>query len=198
MKKVLAISVIMAMILGIMSVTSAFAYSGDYKHDDNSKLDEYCRRNKNYRRNIFYNCIDLELYVRCDDTEFWAEPSDRPGSPGTVESDWWYKFTITNIGVFELSNITLTEDVYGDISLPVDSLLPGESVELILGPYKATKGNHKITATVTGYFWYIPFTDTESVSYVANPAPKRVPEPGKPEPVPGPEPESPPVMLPLE
>ncbi len=194
MKKALVVSVIMAMILGIMSVTSAFAYSDDYKSDDNYKRDECYKRHNHYRRHMSYNCIDLELYVKCDDTEFWAEPSDMPGNPGTVESDWWYKSIITNTSFAELTNITLTDDVHGDISLPVDSLLPGESVEVIIGPYTVTQGRHTITATVTGYFWYMPYTDTDSVSYVANPAAKV----DKPVVIPGPDPEPPPEPLPLE
>ncbi len=78
----------------------------------------------------------------------------------------YFKFVVTNDGDVELTSIDLTDNVYYVSGCPVPpSLDPGESFTCVIGPIKAEEGQHTDTATATGNFGGITYTDSDDANY---------------------------------
>jgi len=111
----------------------------------------------------------------CDGTLTYADSAAGVvGSAGDTRS-FCYKFTITNTGQDVLNNVTLTDDVIGNITLPADGLTldPGEST-IAYASHSAPVGDNQVnTATASGHGAAsntdVSDTDTATVSvaYIA-------------------------------
>lgn len=85
--------------------------------------------------------VDIQKYVNGEDADIEAEAPTVP-VPSVVTFD----FIVTNTGGVELTNIVVTDDVYGEIGT-IDSLLPLASETLTL-TVPAVAGLHTNNATV--------------------------------------------------
>jgi uncharacterized repeat protein (TIGR01451 family) len=115
--------------------------------------------------------IDVEKYVGtrvCDDPIIWDDADDPTGPIVTEGDDVWFRFVVTNTGNVILSNVTLTDDVFGGISVP-GTLAPGESFEGFIGPFNAILGQHTDRATVTGNYGSSTYQDTDDANYFGEP-----------------------------
>lgn len=76
--------------------------------------------------------VQIEKYVSVDNGETWLDANTPPGpllpSGGTPQ----FRYVVTNTGSVTLTNITVNDNVYGPITLPTTTLLPGESTEAII------------------------------------------------------------------
>jgi uncharacterized repeat protein (TIGR01451 family) len=109
--------------------------------------------------------IDLEKLVSVDLGATW-EDADSPTGPNAIVGDpVQFKFVITNTGNVDLSNITLSDT---DLSLPAcitpTLLAAGSSYECVV-EIPATIGQHTNTATATGAYGGITYTDSDNANY---------------------------------
>ena len=112
--------------------------------------------------------IDVENYVLC---YYYGDPSyDADEAPGPHlgmedEAAWAFKYVITNTGDVTLENIKLEDSILGNIALPKTTLLPGEPMEVTVGPYAAMDGEITQEATVTGEYNGVVYSDTDLIYY---------------------------------
>lgn len=126
--------------------------------------------------------IDLEKYVSVDGQTSWHDADSATG-PETYEGDdVWFKFTIENTGNVDLTNVSLTDDIFGDL-LPAGSVVGitgdtdsdgvldfDETWELIYGPKDAILGQHVNIATVTASAsGFDDLSDSDAAHYFGNP-----------------------------
>jgi hypothetical protein len=109
--------------------------------------------------------IDVEKLVSVDLGATWQD-ADSPTGPNAIVGDpVQFKFVITNTGNIDLSNITLSDT---DMSLPACStpttLAAGSSYECVVET-PATIGQHTNTATATGVYGGITYTDIDNGNY---------------------------------
>jgi hypothetical protein len=109
--------------------------------------------------------IDIEKYVSVDGKTTWEDADDALGPYVYVGSPVWYQFVVTNTGNVVLSNITLSDSVYGAIDCPSkpDALAPGSSFACDIGPFAAEAGLHTNTATAKDTVWDV--SDTDDANY---------------------------------
>jgi len=102
--------------------------------------------------------IDIEKLVQ-------GEDADVPTGPVvTVGATVTFSFIITNIGDVPLTNIVVTDNIYGTITLPKTSLEAGESMTGSTTAM-AVAGQHTNTATVTGNYEAQTVTDADPANY---------------------------------
>lgn len=78
-----------------------------------------------------------------------------------------FKYVVKNTGNTDLTNVTLTDDVYdlfGKCTIPA-TLAPGASFSCVIGPFEAMAGQHTNTATVTGQYNGIQVMDSDKANY---------------------------------
>ncbi len=94
--------------------------------------------------------IDVKKYVSPDNGISWydAETAPGPDIPSTILPQ--FKFVVTNIGDVPLSNITLTDSVYG--SLPIVNSLPVGTSETIVITRLWSEGQHENEAVASGTY----------------------------------------------
>ncbi len=111
--------------------------------------------------------INVESYVACYLELDWDDADEAPGPrlAGGDEAVWVFKYVITNTGDATLENITLEDSILGTIALPRTTLLPGESMEVTVGPYAALYGEITQEATVTGEYGGAVYSDTDLIYY---------------------------------
>ena len=78
-----------------------------------------------------------------------------------------WEYVITNIGVDPLSNIVVTDDKIGVITLPQNTLEPLESMTATVTGTVTEYGQYENLATVVGDFIGIPVTDNDPSHYLA-------------------------------
>ncbi len=110
--------------------------------------------------------IDVEKYLGVCDV--WYD-SDVPPGPSLDASGIWpiyFKFVVTNTGTVTLTEIALTDSVYdlSSASIP-SSLAPGDSFEVVIGPFVPALGQQCDIATATGVYGKRTFQDTDSEYY---------------------------------
>ncbi len=102
--------------------------------------------------------IDIEKLVQDED-------ADTPTGPTvTVGATVTFKFIVTNTGDVPLANIVVTDNVYGTITMPKNSLAVGESMTGTTTT-TAVAGQHTNMATVTGKYETQTVTDQDPGNY---------------------------------
>ncbi|MDW7730476.1 MAG: ice-binding family protein [Bacillota bacterium] len=112
--------------------------------------------------------ISVKKYVSIDGGVTWHDADDPAGPSIVAGSEVQFKFVVTNTGNVELTDITLTDSEFGDLSgaaAVVDPLASGAFFEVIVDDINAEVGQHSNTATVTGYFDDEPYSDTDNAHY---------------------------------
>ena len=121
---------------------------GDGNHSSEFSLDtnaEIC--------NAFTSApsIDIEKLVSVDGGVTFVDADDAPGPILDLgaQPNVYFRFVVRNTGDETLENIVVIDNVYGNITLPVTTLAPGETTqaEIIVA---GTLGDHENIATVTG------------------------------------------------
>ena len=102
--------------------------------------------------------IDIEKLVQDEDADAPTGPVVAVGVPVI------FKFVVTNTGDVPLSNIVVSDDVYGAITMPKNTLAPGESMTGT-ATATATAGQHANLATVTGQYEAETVRDTDPAHY---------------------------------
>jgi uncharacterized repeat protein (TIGR01451 family) len=102
----------------------------------------------------------------------WVDADMPPGIYVVTGLNIYYRFTVTNDGNVELTNITLTDDTY-DLSGAIipSTLAPDESFVYYYGPVTALEGQHTNTATSTGDYEETTYNSTNSANYLASTLP---------------------------
>ena len=114
--------------------------------------------------------IDIKKYISTDGGVSWEDANFPPGPSLNTGTNPKFKFAVTNTGNSTLTNITLTDTVYGILSIPTTSLNPGEHFEVIItGTWAA--GQHSNTATVSGVYNNVTYTDSDPAHYFGATAP---------------------------
>ena len=114
--------------------------------------------------------IALETQISVQ-IETVSAPYDASANGNIAGSELCYEYTVTNTGDVTLRSITLADDTNGTIRLPQDSLLPGETVEFSVDSFAVKNGNNVYTATVTGYYKGVPYSDTYTTEFMVVPVP---------------------------
>ncbi len=109
--------------------------------------------------------IDVEKLVSVDLGTTW-EDADSPTGPDAIAGEpVQFKFIITNAGNVDLSSITLSDT---DLSLPActtpGTLAAGSFYECVV-EIPATLGQHTNTATATGEYNGLVYTDSDNANY---------------------------------
>ncbi len=112
--------------------------------------------------------LDVEKHVW--DGTAWADADTAPGPNLAAGTNPQFRFVVANTGTVDLSNVDLTDNVYGAISLN-GTLAAGTAAEYFLtGTWSA--GQHTNTATATGDYEGNTITGTDDANYFgAVPAP---------------------------
>ncbi len=139
---------------------------------------EFNSVNYTYTNNANYNGIpestpSINVVKQISgDNSTWVDADLPPGIAVLIGANVFYRFTVTNTGNVELSNITLTDNTYdlSGASVP-PTLAPGASFVYYLGPISAQSGQHTNIATATGTFDNATYTDTDNANYNAAPTP---------------------------
>jgi uncharacterized membrane protein len=126
---------------------------------------------------IYYNATDTANYFGATpaiqvikeistDNSTWLNTNTPPGINVPTGSNVYFRFTITNTGNVELTNITLTDNLYPltNLSLPA-SLAPDEVFIYYLGPIIAQDSQQTNTVTATGTFDNTTYSDYHNANY---------------------------------
>lgn len=108
--------------------------------------------------------IMIKKYVSVDGGVTYEDAETPPGPYLVAPTAPMFKYVVTNIGTVTLTDITVTDNVYGTISPAPFSLVPGASVTLYHTGVFAL-GQHTNTATATGYYNGAPVTDTDDANF---------------------------------
>ncbi|UNC91197.1 ice-binding family protein [Candidatus Contubernalis alkaliaceticus] len=110
--------------------------------------------------------ISVKKYVSVDGGDTWHDAQSAPGPSVEVGSEVLFKFVVTNTGNVTLTDITLSDDVYGHLSdaALTDPLPVGGDFEYILEE-TAKEGQHQNTATATGDHEGVTYSDTDAAHY---------------------------------
>ena len=114
--------------------------------------------------------IALETQITAQ-IEIVSGPNGASANGNIAGSELHYEYTVTNTGDVTLKNITLSDDFNGTIELPKDSLLAGETVQFSIVSAAVKNGKIVYTATVTGYYKGVPYSDTYTAEFILVPAP---------------------------
>jgi hypothetical protein len=105
--------------------------------------------------------VDVEKFVW--DGASWLDADEMPGPYLLPGNDVQFKFTVANTGNVDLSNVDLTDTIYGDIALD-GALAAGASADyFIAGSWAA--GQHTNTATVSADYDGVSYTDSDDANY---------------------------------
>ncbi|MCP4104048.1 MAG: VWA domain-containing protein, partial [Desulfobacteraceae bacterium] len=109
--------------------------------------------------------IDIEKEVSVDNRVTWHDADDPTGPEIEPGNEVYFRFTITNTGDIELTNLTLDDSDFDTSSCTMpDSLNPSQSYECIISSV-AVEGQHTNTATATGKFRQTTVSDTDDANY---------------------------------
>ncbi|MGN8648356.1 DUF7507 domain-containing protein [Gracilibacillus sp. HCP3S3_G5_1] len=107
--------------------------------------------------------IDVEKEVSPDNGVTWFD-ADNPPGPNVVQgTNPVFRFTVVNIGNVTLSNVLVTDDVFGLIAV-IPSLAPGASQQFIVVGTWAL-GQQVNTVTATGNYEGQTVTDSDQAYY---------------------------------
>ncbi len=95
--------------------------------------------------------LDVQKYVSVDGGITWVDADEAPGPYASGGTNPLFKIVVTNTGNANLSNVDVTDDVYGDIHLD-GTLAIGEYAEYTITTATWAAGQHTNTATATGDF----------------------------------------------
>jgi uncharacterized repeat protein (TIGR01451 family) len=153
----------------------------DYNHD--GKCDEkdidHCKANsddceKHDRdrggNKHSYRCDDSADRDGCEkrakDASDWYDSCIASGGTYTTCGKVYFKFVVTDTGTTNLTNLTLTDNVYSLSSCTVPATLaPNGSFTCIVGPFAAQSGQHMDIGTATGVNDGVTVTATDSAYY---------------------------------
>jgi hypothetical protein len=113
--------------------------------------------------------IDIEKFVSVDGGVTFVDADVPPGPVLNINAqpNVQFKYVVSNIGGEDLENIVVTDDVYGNITLPQTTLAVGESMEVVTIEV-GVLGQHTNIATVTGegVDSGTEVTDSDAANYV--------------------------------
>lgn len=108
--------------------------------------------------------IQVMKYISVDSGITWIMADIPPGPSISQDITPKFKYIVTNIGNNTLTNITLFDNVFGQITTPTNILNSEQSFEVIIA--KAWKpGQHQNVAIATGTFEGKDYIDTAVANY---------------------------------
>ncbi len=111
--------------------------------------------------------IEVQKYVSADGGATWLHAEDAPGPDISSNVSPQFKFTVTNTGDVPLSLVSLSDSVYGSISVG-GYLAVGDSFDsFITLPW--SEGQHENEATATGAYNTVEVSDSDFSHYVGVP-----------------------------
>ncbi len=113
--------------------------------------------------------IDVEKYVSVDGQATWQDADTPTGPQATVGAAVYFRFVVTNIGNVPLTNVQLSDNVYGLSACPPipNPLAAGASYSCTHGPVAAQAGQHTNTASVVGSYATTVVSDQDDANYTA-------------------------------
>lgn len=108
--------------------------------------------------------ISEKKYVSPDNGITWIDAQIAPGPTIYSNVTPQFKFVVTNTGNVTLTNIVLTDNVYGPIGM-LPSLIAGSTSQWIV-PEPFSTGNHQNTATVTAQYSTVTVSSSDVANYV--------------------------------
>lgn len=109
--------------------------------------------------------IDLEKFVSPDGGTTFVDADVPPGPNITQGMDPVFRYIVTNTGNTTLTNISLTDNILGIITIPVNTLAPAQSFTVDQTGTWAFGQNTNV-ATVTGHYGEVTLLDTDPANYV--------------------------------
>lgn len=107
--------------------------------------------------------IDVKTYVSVDGGTTWQDADNATGPYLANGIAPQFKFVVSNTGKLDLSNVDVTDDIFGDVWLN-GTLSPGASHEVVLtGTWAA--GQHTDRATATGSNRSVTVKDNDTANY---------------------------------
>lgn len=107
--------------------------------------------------------IDIEKLVSPDNGMTYFDADTAPGPAVVQGTNPKFKYIVTNTGDVTLTNIEVTDNVFGTIGT-IASLVAGESQEIIFSSTWQS-GQHTNTGTVTGEYFSMTVTDSDDTNY---------------------------------
>ena len=110
--------------------------------------------------------INIIKYVSVDGCK-WYDANCPPGPTVLAGKCVYFKFVVKNTGNVPLSNISLADVPFlnfSNVTIP-NSLQPGESFKVVIGPVKAGLLLNTDNATVTGIYANQPYSDSDVANY---------------------------------
>ncbi len=129
------------------------------------------------QNSAYYNGVEavpgivIKKYVSADNGATWQDANTQPGPTITSNISPMFKFVVTNTGNVTLTDVEVTDNVYGFID-SVITLEVGDSAEwVVTKPWSL--GEHENIATAVAGFNNITLSDSDNAWYLGedNPAP---------------------------
>lgn len=110
--------------------------------------------------------VDIEKLISVDGGTIWQDADSAPGPEINLGTPVLFRFVVTNISQAELTNLTLTDNMY-DLSACVipAALAAGASFDCIVGPFNAEAGQHTNVAAVTAVLGSQQAQDSDPANY---------------------------------
>jgi uncharacterized membrane protein len=111
--------------------------------------------------------IDIIKYVSVDCGKTWSDANCAPGPTVLAGKSVYFKFEVKNTGNVPLTNISLADVPFIDFSnanIP-DTLQPGKSFKVIIGPICAGLLQNCDKATVNGTYANVTYSDCDVAHY---------------------------------
>jgi hypothetical protein len=112
--------------------------------------------------------IDLENSVSVDGQESWHDADEAPGPYGLVGEEAYFKYQGTNSGNVPLFGISISDsmaDVDQFRCIIFEPLMPGDSFECVVGPFKIEAGQQSNSASAHGRFMDWSARDSDAAHY---------------------------------
>lgn len=134
----------------------------------------------------YYN----ETFIHTDDANYYGQPEPVASINVTKQvsadnSTWiddtlnvtvgdnvYFRYILNNTGNVELTNLTLTDNIYTLSPILPSSLLPNETYTYYFGPITALLGLNSNTATATGIYNGTIYNGTDTAAYNGSPVPQ--------------------------
>jgi uncharacterized repeat protein (TIGR01451 family) len=157
---------------GTYTVTAADVIAGSVTNTALATVDGVSSNEDDETVNIATPAIQVVKEVSVDSGSIWFDANSTPGPPLPSGTDPQFRFTVTNTGNTDLSNLVLSDtdmSTFYESDLSTGCTIPGSlspsSSYICYGTLTWAAGQHTNTATADGDFGGSTYSDTDDANY---------------------------------